>query len=77
MWVWCVDVCVALVCLCVEAGKRDLPWGEEKDGIMHVLNIITMQNLDGISGGIQVLMRLSNAAAFGTGCTSAHTQAHT
>lgn len=48
------------VCLFVGMEKRDNPWGEQKDGIMHVLNIITVQNVDAILGGVQVLMGLGN-----------------
>jgi len=45
----------------VLAGERELILqGKQIDGIMHVLNIITMQNLDGILGGIQALMGLGN-----------------
>lgn len=51
------------VCVFALAGVRDDPWGEQIDGIMHVLNIITMQNWDGILGGIQTLMGLSNGSS--------------
>lgn len=48
--------------VCVLAGEGGDPWGEQIDGIMHVLNIITMQYLDRISGDIQALMGLSNGS---------------
>lgn len=56
----CVWLCT---CVFVLAGVRDDPLGEQIDGIMHVLNIITMQNLDGILGGIQALMGLGNGTS--------------
>lgn len=52
----CASPCVSVH----RTGKRDNPWGEQKDGIMHVLNIITMQNVDAILEGVQVLMGLGN-----------------
>lgn len=54
----CVSACV---CLCWQ--ERDDPWGEQIDGIMYVLNIITMQNLDGILGGSQALMGLGSGSS--------------
>lgn len=47
------------MCVCWEQSD---PQGEQIDGIMHVLNIITMQNLYGILGGIQTLMGLGNGS---------------
>ncbi len=67
------------MCMCVLAGERDDPQGEQIDGIMHVLNIITMQNLDGILGGIQSLMGLSNGNGIWdwTHKETPHTHTHT
>lgn len=60
-----ISVSVVCICVCVCVGERarDDPWGEQIDGIMHVLNIITMQNLDGILGGIQALMGFGNSSS--------------
>lgn len=52
------------MCVCVFVSERERgdPRGKQIDGIMHVLNIITMQYLDGILGRIQALMGLGNGS---------------
>lgn len=60
------------MCVCVFVSERERgdPRGKQIDGIMHVLNIITMQYLDGILGRIGALMGLGNGS---TVCDWTHT----